>query len=372
MNLSIPDLTKIVKGTKLDLRGWRLGPEGAAQLAADPILAQVEVLDLTGNQVGDAGLDALRSSPHRGTWTALRLEGCRLTAHALRALAADPTVSTVTELQLARNDLGTDAIAALAPLLPRLELLGLAHNPLGDAGVLPLAAARLNAEEVNLTAIGLSAVGLRALVASGGLDKAHHLPLAQNPLGDAGADALARLAATTDGFSSIDLGWTGLIPTGLARLLDSGLFDKGIGHLGLGGNRLGDRGLRLLAEHPKLPRTTLHVDGPGVDPALTDRALIVALRQRTRVIVAEPLDDGEILACAYCAEPLDLSRALCPHCEGDASNDAPTVESREDYEDARRRPCQHCGYRMRAGTTSRCPGCKSWVASDNALARYGR
>lgn len=87
MSLSIPDLTKIVKGTKLDLRGWRLGPEGAAQLAADPILAQVEVLDLTDNQVGCAGLDAQHCGYRMRAGTTSRCPGCKSWVASDNALA---------------------------------------------------------------------------------------------------------------------------------------------------------------------------------------------------------------------------------------------------------------------------------------------
>ena len=287
------DIDNFSSSKILYLRGWRLEAAGARILADDPRLIKVRGLDLCGNQIGDAGLEALLSSPRLRRLSELRLAENGLSIAGVRALVASPAMSELSELDLSGNGLGPDAITELAPLVPRLEVLELDRNPLGDAGARALAAAGPRCKELALTFTGLGSEGLAALVDAGVLAGMDSLQLTGNPLGDAGAEVLARLAPQTGGLSYQNLGWTGLSSRGLAVLLDGGLFDKGIEYLSLRGNPLGEAGLRLLAEHPRLPAAILTLDdGPP--------ALIEALRARTRVIAAPRLDDDRVLACPYC------------------------------------------------------------------------
>lgn len=358
MNTLIPRFEALLRGDRLKLRGWRIGPAGARDLAALPGLDRVRVLELTGNRIGDAGLQAL--IPALGAVAELHLGDNALTAAGLGSLAS---LASLTELHIDHNTLGPPAIEALRPVIPRLEIFDFTGNSLGDLGARMLAEAGLRAEEVQLEYTGLGPAGLAALVPV--LGPAHALLLSGNPLGDAGAEALAALAATTTGFSSLTLGWVGLSAAGLARLLDSGLFQAGISHLALRGNPLGEAGLRLLAEHPKLPSTTLHLsDGPP--------EVVRAIRARTRAIVAVPVDAGLVLTCPYCCEPIDPDVALCPHCHEDTSRDAPSEERISQFAAVERRPCLLCGHAMQAHRATRCPGCASWVVDAEERARHGR
>ena len=362
---SLLDIDNFPSSKILYFRGWRLEAAGARLLADNPHFIKVRGLDLSGNQIGDAGLEALLPSPRpRQTWE-LRLAENGLSSAGVRALAASPRMmKELIELDLSGNDLGPDAITELAPLVPRLEVLELDRNPLGDAGARALAAAGPRCKELALTFTGLGPEGLAALVDAGVLAEMNSLQLTGNPLGDAGAEVLARLAPQTGGLSYLNLGWTGLSPRGLAVLLDSGLFDKGIEYLSLRGNPLGEAGLRLLAEHPRLPAAILTLDdGPP--------ALIEAVRARTRVIAAPRLDDDRVLACPYCYVELGQELALCPHCRLDASRDSATDDDARSHSRAERRPCHHCGGPMHADFARRCPHCASWAVKAEELERIG-
>jgi hypothetical protein len=63
----------------LDLSNNALGDEGAAALAASPLLAGLRVLHLGRTCVGDAGARALALSPHLGDLTP-HLDGNRISA----------------------------------------------------------------------------------------------------------------------------------------------------------------------------------------------------------------------------------------------------------------------------------------------------
>ena len=356
----VPRFSAIIKGARLELRGWRLTATGARRLAEDPTLANVRVLDLTGNQIGDDGLAALLASPYLGPLNDLLLAENHLTDTSMRTLAEAPTLTNLGELDLTANALGPAALAALAPLLPSLEILRVSDNPIGDAGARALADGGFRGEELGLAFTGIGPAGLAALIDGGTLARTSAIPLQGNPLADEGAAVFTRLAGHNDGFSVVDLGWTGLTAGGLERLLASGVFAGGVAHLGLRGNPLGEAGLRLLATHPGLPQATLHLD--DVPPAL-----LAEIRARTRAITAPPLPDGRVLACPYCYEALDLAAAKCPHCRLEP-DDAPTDESAARHRDAPRRPCPHCGGPMHARYASRCPHCARWAVDAAELA----
>jgi uncharacterized protein (TIGR02996 family) len=110
--------------TKLDLSENRFGPKGAIQLARASALRTVEELRLQSCQVGDDGVRALAASAHTGALRVLDVGGhmpsSAVTAAGLRALAESRT-------------------------LPRLEVLGLSYNEIGDDGVKVLLEAKLPA-----------------------------------------------------------------------------------------------------------------------------------------------------------------------------------------------------------------------------------
>jgi uncharacterized protein (TIGR02996 family) len=149
------------------LNAMRLGPHGAARLAALPALARLAVLYLWNGGIGPDGAAALAASPHLRNLRMLRLNGHRIGPDGAAALAQSPHLTRLTVLQLSHNELGRHGVAALAasPIL---------------AGV----------AELNLNVNGIGAAGARALAESSYLTRLTALHLADETIGPMGAAAL--------------------------------------------------------------------------------------------------------------------------------------------------------------------------------------
>jgi uncharacterized protein (TIGR02996 family) len=129
----------------LNVSNHRLGPEALARLGAG--LPRCTSLVLSGNPIGNQGVAELRRWQHLPNVETLYLSGCGLTAPGihglLRGAAAAhetaPALARLDKLCLSDNDgLGNkamEALAAYAPLLPRLRHLELINTGLGEAGV---------------------------------------------------------------------------------------------------------------------------------------------------------------------------------------------------------------------------------------------
>lgn len=119
-----------------------------------------------------------------------RYRGCRF----LELLAEHPDAAGLEELSLPENRLGPKAARPLAASdkLRSLRRLDLAGNPLGDEGAETLARAELPAlVELRLAGCGIGPRGARALASSPLAARLERLVLSGNPLGDDGARALA-------------------------------------------------------------------------------------------------------------------------------------------------------------------------------------
>lgn len=124
------------------LNSRKLGPDGAAALAASPCLSSFTQLRLFNSKLGDAGITALAASPHLTALTHLELGVNKITAAGAAALVAAPWIGGVIHLDLSGNNLRAAAAEALAaaPQLASLRSLDLRDNPLGDRGARALAA----------------------------------------------------------------------------------------------------------------------------------------------------------------------------------------------------------------------------------------
>jgi uncharacterized protein (TIGR02996 family) len=158
-----------------DFSGGDLRDAGLRKLASTPRLAGLTTLDLLHNRVGPAGAASLAASPYLRNLTDLSLgrQACGYTPNqigvrGMRALAGSPSLAGLTSLRLAMNQIGDKGLAALAgsPHLTRLRTLWLSMNEIGDAGI-------------------------TALARSANLAPVVHLDLSRNAIGDAGAGALA-------------------------------------------------------------------------------------------------------------------------------------------------------------------------------------
>ncbi len=198
------------------------GEEGAAQLAASPMVKRLEGLRL-GNSSGGAergigveGLSVLLGSRNLGGLTWLSFEEQFL------------------------DDLGAIAIARAGPTsMPALRSLRIVGDSVSAIGVEALCSTRWfrRLREVSLKSNALREVGAEALAFAPGAGAWEELNLDENLLGDAGARALAaheRLEA----LARLSLQRNHIGPAGAQVLLDSPKL-KGLKSLRLEGNRLG-------------------------------------------------------------------------------------------------------------------------------------
>ena len=128
----------------LNVGNHRLGPEALARLGAG--LPRCTSLVLSGNPIGNKGLAGLRRWQHLPGVETLYLSGCGISAPGIHELLRGAAASAEAAGALARLDklclsdndgLGNkamEALAAYAPLLPRLRRLELINTGLGEAG----------------------------------------------------------------------------------------------------------------------------------------------------------------------------------------------------------------------------------------------
>ncbi len=158
------------------LRNNRLWAEAITELAATPVAPQLARLDLSGNPFADAGAEALAAATGLRNLTALELRNDELTfsdsIHAAGAVA------------LAESE-----------ALPRLRLLDLGSQYIGDAGLIAVVNSR-NAEhlthlDVSYNEIGAAGEsGYEALATSPRLGRLVELNLSGNAIDRRGAMAL--------------------------------------------------------------------------------------------------------------------------------------------------------------------------------------
>jgi uncharacterized protein (TIGR02996 family) len=289
------------------LRSVRLRALGHAmpQVAASPLLGQVEALDLRDNALVAGDLQTLLASPHLGRlrelglwrcnlhdqdledlgrWTRLPgLEGLKLglnplTSRGLRALLGSGRLAGLRRLELAvlQAEVELGHVAASAPL-PRLTRLSLRQCELGRAGVQAIAWSdqlaglrSLSLEgnspgasgfaalapspllgqltDLDLTATAPDASGLRSLAASSRLGALRRLVLSHNDLaGRLAALVPARLPSPR----SLAISGANLGPDD-ARALAAAPWLAGLTTLDLHRNRLGPEGVAALVSSPHL------------------------------------------------------------------------------------------------------------------------
>ena len=177
----------------LGFRRFELGPAGARSLAAWPLLERLHRLDLRQTPLGDPGLAALAASRLLGNLRFLDLSGCRLEADGLASLAG-ASLPRLQLLMLGGNSLGDAGLVALARArpLPRLRHLHLRGNQIGDAGGVRLAGWPGLAEvrELGLEDNHLGSATAIALARSPYLECIESLLLWGNPIGREGAQRL--------------------------------------------------------------------------------------------------------------------------------------------------------------------------------------
>jgi uncharacterized protein (TIGR02996 family) len=179
----------------LSLAGNRLGTGGLRELAQAPFLENLHELNLGHNGIGGNLVDLLR--PGRlPQLQHLDLAGNRLAAADFRALVAAPFFAQLRKLDLYLNPLcmGDLEIVTHARPVPHLETLELQECSLTNEAVRPLVnwPGLQSMHSINLSFNQLTAHGLRPLLFTQPLVRLRALWLGGNPLGDLGAQMLAR------------------------------------------------------------------------------------------------------------------------------------------------------------------------------------
>ena len=285
----------------LDASGKKLGLRGLKALLDAPALPDLERLDLAATKLNLSALRHLVAHPRLARLRALRLQANPVRAGWLHALRDAPWLATLEELGLARCGLGDDEAAALAGLpLPALRHLDISDmlgrgSKISDVGGCALAGAPLLAGLESLD-IGEQNIGDRSILAltTLTLPRLRRLRLGVNPIGEAGARALASWPSLS-GVTFLNLQNTQIRTAGAAALLASPHLGA-LEELWLQHSHLGDAVLAAIAQNPCLERLKiLHLSGnpltdAGVQHLVGSRSL-GALEWLT-------LDGGRITAAA--------------------------------------------------------------------------
>jgi uncharacterized protein (TIGR02996 family) len=190
--------------TWLDLGGsnsaaGRPGDDDFVNIVTSPYLERLEYLGFDCNRVTDEGVVALANSPTMGRLRSLCLAGNEITWKGLEELAQSPHLTSLEHLDLswgpaAFDDHAVD-ILIKSPLLGRLSLLDISHNPISGAAVRRLAASP-SVRRLRVLAVGdrqgrLSIEGVRGLAVSPHLSKLRRLVLWGVRVGNNVAEVLA-------------------------------------------------------------------------------------------------------------------------------------------------------------------------------------
>lgn len=179
----------------LDLSACRLHNLAAERLADAPRLVKLRGLELGDNDIDDRGVERLAASRHLSL-SRLGLAGNTVTDDGVRAIVGGAACAGLRELDLTRvpygDGLGTVVRGAVAALgrLPLRRLI-LRDNPIGEEGARGFASGFEELRELELAGAGLGPSGAWELAAAAPLSTLELLDLSGNPLGEAGAKALA-------------------------------------------------------------------------------------------------------------------------------------------------------------------------------------
>ncbi|MEL6180311.1 MAG: hypothetical protein AAFS10_15220, partial [Myxococcota bacterium] len=242
------------------------GADAVRELAAAPPIASLTQLSLNHRVIHAIGARALANSPHLSQLTHLMLHQCHIGPNGARALADSPHLTRLTHLNLSHNHIGPSGVQALArsPLMAQLTTLSLAElpasfspSPMGPEGLQALiGAVHRQLTHLNIAHNGLGGEDIAHLAASP-IDSLIHLDLHGNPMGLAGARALAD-SPHLSRLTHLNLGQTDLNSGGLAALAGSPNLSQ-LTHLVLRHNPLRLAAIRALADSPHLSRLT-HLD----------------------------------------------------------------------------------------------------------------
>ncbi|XP_051865754.1 ribonuclease inhibitor-like isoform X5 [Pristis pectinata] len=251
-------------------------------------------LDLGGNKLGDSGVklvsEALKNPEckiHK-----LGLQRAGLTAvGVVDLISALSTNRSVTELDLDDNDLGDSGVKLVSEALRNPECkihklglqcvgltaagvvdlasalstnrpltdLNLGGNKLGDSGVKLVSEALRNPEckihKLGLWCVGLTAAGVVDLASTLSTNRSlTELDLGGNKLGDSGVKVVSEALRNPEcKIQKLGLWCVGLTAAGVVDLASALSTNRSLTELDLGGNKLGDSGVKLVSEALRNP-----------------------------------------------------------------------------------------------------------------------
>ncbi len=199
--------------------------------------------------VGDASAAYLASAPFTGL-SALDVAGCGLGADGLRLIVNSPHLKQLLSLSAFRNSFGCAGVVALcaSPLANTLNVLDLQNTGIANRGVRALARspllARLHGPGLNLSMNPIGDAGAKALAACEHLERFSELVMRDCLVSDAGAAALAR-SPHAAGLAYLDL-WKNRIGDAGAKALAASASLEDVRELSLRDNAIGERGAAKL------------------------------------------------------------------------------------------------------------------------------
>lgn len=210
-----------------ELRVWTVGRKQAKALAACPALSRLDSLSIRCNEIGPQAVETILRSPHLGPLRSLSLAKTALFAEGAEMLVRMESLRSLRHLDVSSNGLdGYDIDRILgSPHLAGLESLETAYNRLDE--------------------------GLAALLGPDGSWRFPRMSLNSAHLGDAGASWLATTLTGASVLTELDLGYNDLTGEGVGLLAEA-LHLRNLRRLDISCNPLGDAGAAALARFPSL------------------------------------------------------------------------------------------------------------------------
>ncbi len=260
---------------RLEIAGQSLSQPAVTRLLGDARLAALGSLSIGWLAPGNEG--AARVARHLAlpSLRHLELPSQRYAHDALRVLVENPCVRRLTGLRLDQNALDAAAVEALGALRS-LEDLDLSTNPIGVAGARALAITELPLRRLRLMQTHIGHAGVRALAAA-----SFPLQILDLAYCDLDAAAASELAQTSWPLTELDLWANKIGDEGMEALSRAG-FTRTMRTLTLGFCGLTDAGLAALAAGtwPALERIVFRGDAFGAAglQALSSSPGLLALR----------------------------------------------------------------------------------------------
>lgn len=167
-------------------------------LAGSPYLARLDEIDLhqlcrCGRCKIELELPELFASPHTANLQTLSLADCRIDPDTARLLFESPHLRRLRTLDLSDNRLDVSSMHALATRGGTFARLSLANNPIGDDGAHALAVASSLAFDVlDLASCGITEVGAATLAKAPWIANVRELDLRGNHVGQGAGRAALR------------------------------------------------------------------------------------------------------------------------------------------------------------------------------------